>query len=284
MIFAMLGRPQLLFEMSIFSGVCVIFLTVYGITSRVHFTETVYNRDEGEQGNANVLCRSNQGHTYPCDRKDKSKFIYQAIEMLKTAQHEIQSFHDSKTIHNAIQTLVSLVPVNDESNTGFQSWSLINNNDKLCPEEHIHVDSNTEWSYFKQSAQCKEVNRKYIEDHVTILLNFATFGPIDSADIQRVVEGVFELFPNVSVVLAVQNCHMAKLCNFTEMDNVKIFIVQHREKPGKIWNHMTNTVKTPYVLIGRDVVDFDADARLERLLIEMQLLNMTIIGEYQRFE
>ncbi len=285
----MMGRPTLLlilFEICILFGTSAIFLIMHSMISRFHITELSSNSGHKRvQKDLRFPHRSDKGYKYQYDNDSKDTYVYQAIEMLKTAQLEILSIQDSSNIRNAIEVLTSMINTNEKARIDTKSLSQnkrnTNDSTALCPEVHVPVDPSIGWSYFKQSAECNEVNRKYIERHVTILLNFASYGPIDSPNVHEVVKGIFAVFPNISVVLAGQKHHLSQLSNFTDLDNLKMSLVQPGENTGKIWNHIIKSVRTRYVLIGHDLVDFDDDVRLERLLMEMQLLNMTVMGEYR---
>jgi len=60
--------------------------------------------------------------------------------------------------------------------------------------------------------------------------------------------------------------------------NLYFKIYNELDYPGAIWNDLISKVKTPYLLMARDLVWFDSDVRLERLIGQIERLNVVTAG------
>ena len=146
---------------------------------------------------------------------------------------------------------------------------------EICSEVYVRPGDRTPpWPYFKLKESCAREAKKTISDLVTIALNLQTYSKEQLIDMTSTVNRMQELYPDINILVSIPT-------NFswtTKGVSVQLFQVSTNVKPGQIWNNLVSKVTTRYVFIAKDILDFEPDSNLERLLRESHPLKMIAIG------
>ena len=143
------------------------------------------------------------------------------------------------------------------------------------PESHLDMRvpgsfDNTSFSLTKRN----DVNLATLRHLVTFVFNFRSFVYPDSKYIRFVLNGLDSAFPGVPVyVILPKNVEVITTLNFVSVNGTG-----RSKKPGKSWNDLISRVKTPFVFLGRELVDFNTDVHLDKLLWDFITRNLTIVG------
>ena len=145
---------------------------------------------------------------------------------------------------------------------------------EVCSEVYVRPGDKSPWPYFKLKDSCTKDSPKTISYLVTIVLNFQSYSKAQFNDITRLVTNIQRLYPRIVTYMALPDA----LTFHNTTDKVSVFNVSRSDKPGEVWNRLIQNVTTKYVFIGRDIVDFEKDSNLERLVREIHPLNLNMIG------
>lgn len=146
----------------------------------------------------------------------------------------------------------------------------------VCPE--VYKGENYGYPFFHEGFVMEKCSQaKPLSKVVTLLLNFLDgSGKIHDADILRAVE---RTYPGLTVIVAAKR----KLRTASARAlRVQLYTNLTRLSTGDVWNFLISKVVTPFVLIGRDLVHFSNDSRLERLIREADSLQVDVVGGARR--
>ncbi|CAC5410817.1 unnamed protein product [Mytilus coruscus] len=104
--------------------------------------------------------------------------------------------------------------------------------------------------------------------------------PEEILNFQFTVKSLFNVNKHIKIIIGkLNNISMSALER-----NSNIFFVNYTksDSEGTIWNLLIQNVKTEYTLIAREVTSFNIDARLERLVREIESLDVVIAGGASR--
>ena len=115
---------------------------------------------------------------------------------------------------------------------------------------------------------------KPLESLITVIINFKQTSALE---LQTLIISIFKYRSNLSVII-----------NYPEIPNLEfnkylgqfknVTFTQFSGSEGYIWNKMITKVKTPYLVLARDVSWFNQDARLDRLIRQIEHLNLSVAG------
>lgn len=133
----------------------------------------------------------------------------------------------------------------------------------VCPEKYLGEKKG--YPFFERgwiTTNCTNV--KPLPSVITILLNTIEYPEPYEDKVNLVLRGIDQTYPGVQVYLAPKNEKIREICR--RYPNVKAIDVNHTSRltMGKVWNQLVAMVKTPYTLIGRDLVHFTWTARIRR--------------------
>ena len=141
--------------------------------------------------------------------------------------------------------------------------------ERLVRKHHFYPG----WPYFSFKESCINESAKMTSKVVTILLNVVSYSEHHLKELSSLLDGIYAIYPQIDIIMAVPSG-----LSFTTKHKVRIIETSTKEASGKTWNNLVKEVKTPYTFIGRDLIHFDDDCRLERLIREIPSLKIPIIG------
>ena len=145
---------------------------------------------------------------------------------------------------------------------------------EVCGETLVRErDTYPDWPYFKLKDDCVKKSASMTSTVTTILLNFFFYESDTFQKVQNILKEIREIYPHIKIVIAVPEKLPVKM-----ETNVTVMRISNGVSAGKIWNDLVKQVKTPYTFIGRDLLHFDSDSQLERLIREISPLKIPIIG------
>ena len=145
---------------------------------------------------------------------------------------------------------------------------------EICGERLVRTtDIYPEWPYFTFKPTCANHSADMTSKAVTILLNVVSHSVDHLKGVSNVLDGINAMYPNMQVIMAVPRGF-----SLVTKHNVRIIQTPKHESSGKTWNNLVKEVQTTYVFIGKDIVHFDDDCQLERLIREIPSLKMSITG------
>ena len=205
-------------------------------------------------------------------RNIKTKeYLEQAKESLEQIQHDMKSM-----LHRDATEEMYILQGEDnsekakilEASTRTQQSAA----DTVCPE--VYVKGKGKASYFALDSRCSRESKYQVGRQVTIAINLVSYMNEPMLDISKVVQRIKNLFPNMALVIA--------LPKGAELQNKDLFTrtfhFTESNPAGNIWNTLFESSITSHILVARDLLEFDSDAQLERLLREMENLGVSIAG------
>ena len=145
---------------------------------------------------------------------------------------------------------------------------------EVCGETLVRTkDTYPDWPYFKLKDNCVNKSADMTSKVATILLNIVSYDKIRLELFLDILDGIYNIYPGINTIVAVPETF-----SFQGKQNVNVLKFPKTKSAGSIWNTLVKEVKTPYVFIARDLVHFDSDSRLERLIRELSPLKIPIVG------
>ena len=145
---------------------------------------------------------------------------------------------------------------------------------EVCGETLVRTkDTYPDWPYFKLKDNCVNKSAEMTSKVVTILLNIVSYDSIHLEHFSDILDGIYNIYPGINTIVTVP-----EKFSFQGKQNIKILKVSNKDSAGTIWNNLVKEVNTPYVFIGRDLVHFDSDSQLERLIRELSPLKVPVMG------
>ena len=142
---------------------------------------------------------------------------------------------------------------------------------EVCGERLVRtVDHYPDWPFFTLKESCINESARMTSSAVTILLNVVLY---NLQALSSLLDGIYSIYPDIDVIMVVPYGFSLK----TE-HKVRIIKTPKTEASGKTWNNLIREVKTKYTFIGKDLIHFDYDCQLERLVREIPSLKIPIIG------
>ena len=116
-----------------------------------------------------------------------------------------------------------------------------------------------------------------LDQLVTIVVNLVDYPPHLLLDTSRLLRQVRATHPEVALVIAVRR--QGVLPQTLRADVAfRLDVEEGAYRPGAVWNTLLTRVTTPYVLLGRQLLRFDGDSGLSRLLREMSSQGLGVVG------
>jgi hypothetical protein len=145
----------------------------------------------------------------------------------------------------------------------------------ICPERFFFpANAENKWEF--QTENCSYSSP--ISRLLTITLNCVN---MTSRERDTLVEAVHAYDPHIRIVMAVSN-DGARINSTTDKTYLKEVLLNPYLYEGVIWNSLVAEVNTSYVLIGRNLNWYTADGNLERLVRELERLEVGVAsGAYR---
>ena len=97
-------------------------------------------------------------------------------------------------------------------------------------------------------------------------------------NISKVLNGISEYNSNIKVHIALHEELKHQLHYLTSHPNVGVTFFFPKQSIGDVYNDIIKDIKTEYTLIANSLIDFNSDVRLDRLIREHELLDLSISG------
>ena len=235
---------------------------------------------ESIRGNNNIQVRT----------PDDAEEIFKVIKLLEKMRLNASDPKEIVDIDSSILFLKSQLeetPSESDYFTTNKQWNTENSNWKanfypdsnysgeICPEVYVRPGNRIpQWPYFTIKETCAKNATRTISNLVTVVFNLQSYSKDQLTDMVKIINGTEHLYPSITILVAIpKNCQFGN-----QSEKVQVFRVSESEKPGKIWNDLVSRVNTKYAFIGKDILDFEKDSNLERLVRENHPLNLNIIG------
>ncbi|XP_060078794.1 uncharacterized protein LOC132558269 [Ylistrum balloti] len=100
-------------------------------------------------------------------------------------------------------------------------------------------------------------------------------------NLSRILEDIHNYNENLSVIVGVYTAEFNQVIR-DKYPNVRFKSYDRTVSKGDIWNNLIDSVRTPYILFARDLIMFNNDTRLHRLIREIERLKLTSAGGASR--
>lgn len=149
----------------------------------------------------------------------------------------------------------------------------------ICPDHYTHTRygfPNYDTGYVTENCS--------ISSRITDLVTFVFL--IDkryNETASKLIDGVYNHVGNKSnIYIGVLNDKFEIPQSLSSFSNVKIVKFKTQLSQGKAWNRLVEHVTTPYIFLGRDMVAYDSDVQIDRMVREIESLKVTTIGGSSR--
>ena len=148
-------------------------------------------------------------------------------------------------------------------------------------QAHVEVLRNGSVGYHDRIQLCPEIWRGIYKGYKTsncsmrvspipsilsVLLNFVQYPEPRTSKI--VLDGLRAVHPNIPLIVAWPEGQ--KDLFTTDHSGVTLLPVKAGEDASNVWNGLVSSAKTPYVLVGKDLIYYDSDTYIERLFRVMK--------------
>jgi len=111
-----------------------------------------------------------------------------------------------------------------------------------------------------------------LNDLLTVLLIHDN----SSTNITDQINSILLVHPGVRIILSIRSNSYVIYGNIFITKEVKCVTHNAGDTEGKIWNSLVKKAKTEYILIGREISKVDENIHTQRLIREMETLNITV--------
>ncbi|OWF56249.1 hypothetical protein KP79_PYT13232 [Mizuhopecten yessoensis] len=113
---------------------------------------------------------------------------------------------------------------------------------------------------------------------ITVVIQLDRFR---TTDLTRLLDDLHKYNKDISVIVGIYTEDF-RLFSTDTYTNILFKSYDNTNTKGHIWNDLIDLVQTPYVLIARDLIMFNNDSRLHRLIREIERLKLTSAGGASR--
>lgn len=147
----------------------------------------------------------------------------------------------------------------------------------VCPE--IYKGSTFGYPFFYRGFEQSNCSYRVAEEKlVTIVIQLDNFRV---ETISRLLDDIINYNRNMSVVVGAKVSELPQFKN-DRYSQILFKTYKTTTSKGRIWNDIIEHVQTPYVLVARDLIRFDNDTRIHRLIREIERLQLTSAGGASR--
>ena len=137
---------------------------------------------------------------------------------------------------------------------------------EICPEKFLGKHLNYGYPFFRKGFGTVECSQFVpVKDLVTVVFDDLRTAAMQPPAYRRVLEGLAKYHPDVNVVYITNKELPSEVINKMK-SKVKLVRVDGATKLGRMWSDALTHVSTKYVLIAPNLVEFDDDVNLKRLL------------------
>jgi hypothetical protein len=155
----------------------------------------------------------------------------------------------------------------------------------ICPE--VYKSTTYGYPFFDKGFELTNcTNSTSLDKLVTLLINFdkefiAKFSQTKKQFplvVHRVLQGIASYNPNISILIgsSLVDDSVFPTSLVKQLPNLKLKLFNSNCKSGHVWKTLLKDVTTPFTLITRDITWLTADVRLDRLIREIERLNVSV--------
>lgn len=205
--------------------------------------------------------------------KIKSMLV-QLSKEINNARTHIRGTKARGSVENALSIVTNLLKITNTTTDDIKR--------KTSPSKHIcmEVYKGTTYGYpfFYKGFEIENCSYALpVESLVTVIVLHRGG---DDTSIPSILKSLNKYNNRLKIVIGAPN--VEKVSKASLYDNVKYIQIPHDFSDGKAWNSLIEQVQTKYTLIGRNITYFNIDARVERLVREIESLNVTVVGGASR--
>lgn len=202
--------------------------------------------------------------------KLKSKLMQLAKEIHKTKVH-IRGTKARESVTKAMKTVNDLLRMTNISRDIVRR--------ETQPSKHICGETykGTTYGYpffYKGFETLNCSNSTPIEQIVTVILYHKHENIFN---LETILKGISNYNKHLKVVIGTN-----EEIKISPLNTVKVIVYPKSESDGNILNSLIKNVKTEYTLIVRNITIFNIDAKLDRLIREIESLNVTVAAGASR--
>lgn len=136
---------------------------------------------------------------------------------------------------------------------------------EVCPEKFLGKTLTYGYPFFRKGFATLNCTQFVPMDKiVTVVFDDVHTSRMSPAAHERVLKGIHQYYPQMNVVFITKE---KKRGDVTKLkSNVKIIEVNDDTKQGEMWDTALHEVTTKYVLVARQLTEFDDDVNLQRLV------------------
>lgn len=136
---------------------------------------------------------------------------------------------------------------------------------EICPEKFLGKSLSFGYPFFRKGFTTLNCTQHVaVKDLVTVVFDDVYSSSIKPPTYQRVLGGLAKYLPEVNVVYITKSKSVGEIDKIKS--NVKVMRVDEKDKLGKVWLESLTYLSTKYVLIAPNLLTFDDDINIERLL------------------
>ncbi|TPP64814.1 hypothetical protein FGIG_09701 [Fasciola gigantica] len=208
---------------------------------------------------------------------EQSRIVHEIERTLYKAYRQARSGNAKLLIAKSLRLVSRLQSDASTINlTGEKLYSQIYpiNTTEVCPDYWKSPIPDKLW--FQNAYQTKPCNRIPLKELVQIVLYTET-----CAEAYHLVQRIHTVYSDIQVYLAIKQASNSNVtCDKIRSNVIKFEAVES----AMLWNRLVERVRSKYVLIGRNMVDFTPYTDLDRLLRVMHQLRVDIVGGSVRLE
>ncbi|KAK3597103.1 hypothetical protein CHS0354_021210 [Potamilus streckersoni] len=151
----------------------------------------------------------------------------------------------------------------------------------ICPE--TYKGTTFGYPFFYQGFEVTDCpSGKKVEDLITIVTFIEFPEPEAILAARKLLDSLKSQSKKFTIILAVKKLDKQPDDFSRKYKNFKLVTAENSDTPGVVWNRLLKEVTTEYVLIARNVDMFTNDSRLDRLIREIESLDVAVAaGSYR---
>ncbi|XP_033743339.1 uncharacterized protein LOC117329487 [Pecten maximus] len=205
----------------------------------------------------------------------KSKLI-EVAQLVQTAKVHVRGTKSGDALRSAVSVIDDMLRAFD-LNFASVTRRAVQESQSVCPE--IYKGSTFGYPFFYNGFEQVSCGHRVAEEKlVTVVIQLDHF---QVNNITTLLNDVIKYNRNMSVIVGVYTEEFDQFQSNT-YSRVLFKTYNRAKSKGHIWNNLIEHVQTPYVLVARDLIMFNNDTRLHRLIREIERLELTSAGGASR--
>lgn len=194
---------------------------------------------------------------------------------IKDAKTHIRGTKARHSVENAMSIVTKLLKLTNTTPSGLTRKTAKSKN--VCME--VYKGTTYGYPFFYKGFEIENCSYAIpIENLVTVVVLHKSG---DNSSIPFILKRIKTYNKDINIVVGTTNAETEKVYP-TTYEKVQFKNIPTNYSDGKAWNLLFEQVNTQYTLVARDISYFNIDARLERLVREIESLNVSVAGGASR--